>query len=350
MVERRRLPAQAAQADDAGRIGTGNRRVLGGPGTPIGAMPPAGVAPPTAAQSRPVPGSPVRRGNDMPGKRMGWVLKAVLSLLTMVAWLGVAHAESVPKAQAWPLWQAHDESNAKLIDHSLWAEFLERRLKLGPDGITRVDYAGAQGNDRARLGVYITQMERVPILQYPRDEQQAFWINLYNAAVVKIILDWYPRASIQDILISPGLSSKGPWQARFLTVEKQNLSLDDIEHHILRPLWNDPRSLYALCPSAISGPNLAPRPYTGLALQAQLDAAAHAYVNDPRGARVERGKLRLSALYDLYEADFGGDKAAVLAHLRQYADTPLASALEGVKRYATDKMDWTLNDAARAPH
>jgi len=286
----------------------------------------------------------------MPGMRQDWFQQAALCLLLMCALLGGARAESVPKPEPWTRWEAHDDANAKLIDHGLWAEFLERRLKLGPDGVARVDYAGAQGNDRARLGVYLSHMERVPISQYPRDEQQAFWINLYNAAVIKIILDWYPRASIQDILISPGLSSKGPWQARFLTVEQQNLSLDDIEHHILRPLWHDPRTLYALCSSAISGPNLAPRPYTGLSLQAQLDAAARAYVNDPRGARVEGGKLRLSALYDLYEDDFGGNKAAVIAHLRQYADAPLAAALEAAKRYATDKTDWALNDAARAPH
>ena len=173
----------------------------------------------------------------------------------------------------------------------------------------------------------------------------AYWINLYNALTVDTVLNHYPVGSIRDISISPGLFNRGPWDRKLVTVEGQALSLNDIEHRILRPIWHDPRIHYAVNCASLGCPNLANTAYDGSHLDAMLDAAARAYVNNPRGAAVHDGKLTVSSIYRWYEADFGSTDAGVIAHLKRYAEPPLAAALNGISAIADDHYDWRLNDA-----
>ncbi len=91
-----------------------------------------------------------------------------------------------------------------------------------------------------------------------RAEQFPFWINLYNALTVKVVLDHYPVEIIRDIDISPGLFADGPWGKKLVTVEGEALSLDDIEHRILRPIWKDPRLHYVLNCAALGVPIFSP--------------------------------------------------------------------------------------------
>ena len=103
-----------------------------------------------------------------------------------------------------------------------------------------------------------------------RDEQLAYWINLYNALTVKVILDHYPVKSILDIDISPGWFSIGPWGKKLVAVEGVEISLDDIEHRILRPIWRDPRIHYALNCAAVGCPNLLREAFTGATAEVLL--------------------------------------------------------------------------------
>jgi Protein of unknown function, DUF547 len=100
-------------------------------------------------------------------------------------------------------------------------------------------------------------LQTVAISAYHQQEQQAFWINLYNARTVSAVLAHYPVASLRDIRLS-GLFSTGPWHAKLVTIEGEKVSLDDIEHRIVRPLWKDNRLHDALNCASLGCPNLAP--------------------------------------------------------------------------------------------
>ena len=209
------------------------------------------------------------------------------------------------------------------------------------DEVVTVDYAAAKG-DHAALEGYVAQLEATDPTQLSRDAAMAYWINLYNAKTVDIILDNYPVASIRDI--GGGLFSRGPWDDEVVTVAGQRLSLNDIEHGILRPVWGDPRIHYAVNCASIGCPDLAAQPYTAANLQGMLDQAARAYVNHPRGARVDGGRLTVSSIYEWYQSDFGASDQGVIAHLRQYAEPGLAGQLASVSSVYDDAYDWSLND------
>ncbi len=172
---------------------------------------------------------------------------------------------------------------------------------------------------------------------------------LYNALTVKVVLDHYPVDGIRDIDFSPGLFADGPWDKKLVEIEGEDVSLNDIEHRILRPIWRDPRIHYAVNCASIGCPNLQPTAFTAANTDALLAAAAQAYVNHPRGARVEGGKLIVSSIYVWFQEDFGGNDAGVISHLRRYADPGLRSRLSRIERIGDHFYDWSLNGAPSKP-
>ena len=253
-------------------------------------------------------------------------------------------ALAAPRAELWERWAENSPSKVA-IDHAEWNDFLARNVKPGKDGINRVPYGSVSKRDRDLLKKYLEKLQKVTIERFNRGEQRAYWINLYNAATVNVVLDHYPVESILKIDISPGLFSKGPWKKKLLVVEGEKLSLDDIEHRILRPIWKDPRTHYSVNCASVGCPNLQPQAFTSGNLEALLDAAARQYVNNPRGARVDDGRLTVSSIYVWFKSDFDGSDAGVIAHLKQYAEPALARQLRGVHEVDDDEYDWSLNDA-----
>jgi len=266
----------------------------------------------------------------------------LLSGLALMAFSLAALA--APKAELWERWNASAPNKVGIV-HKEWDSFLGHYLKPGSDGITRVAYGAVTPADRKSLDAYLRRLQDVPIRKFARAEQRAYWINLYNATTVKVILDHYPVESITRINISPGLFAKGPWKKKLLTVEGEGVSLDDIEHRILRPIWKDPRTHYSVNCASLGCPNLPPRAFTAGNTEELLDEGARAYVNHPRGARVEGGKLTVSSIYVWFQSDFGGNAAGVIAHLKKYAEPGLKKRLAAVDRIDGDAYDWTLNDA-----
>ncbi len=256
-----------------------------------------------------------------------------------------------PKAKLWERWSTYEASSRARIDHSSWDRFLKTYVRANPDGVNRVDYAHVSEVDKELLGNYVAKLGSVRISTYSREEQRAYWINLYNALTVKVVLDHYPVESIRDIALgwlalAPGA---GPWRKKLVEIEGEQLSLNDIEHRILRPIWHDPRLHYALNCASIGCPNLQPEAYTHDNGEALLNRAAREFVNHPRGCSVENGRLTVSKIYTWFQEDFGDSDAGVIDHLRRYAQPALAGRLGGVERIADDAYDWSLNDTARAP-
>ncbi|MBI3171560.1 MAG: DUF547 domain-containing protein [Hydrocarboniphaga effusa] len=265
------------------------------------------------------------------------LLGALLMALSLPAF-------GAPRAELWQRWAAHGTGKAAAIDHADWNAFLQKYVQPGKDGINRVAYGRVSKADREKLDRYVQKMQDAAISKSARPEQRAYWINLYNAATVKVILDHYPVASITKINISPGIFTKGPWGKKLLTIENEALSLDDIEHRILRPIWPDPRVHYACNCASLGCPNLAPTAYSASNMEELLDSGARAYVNHPRGASVEDGKLTFSSIYQWYIADFGGSDQGVIEHLKKYAQPELLNKLRGVNRISGGQYDWSLNE------
>ncbi len=255
-------------------------------------------------------------------------------------------AIAAPDSDLWDRWLPHDPASAITVDHYEWSHMLEMYLRQGTDGVNRFDYGAVTPHDRATFLGYLDSLSQVPISQCRREEQLAFWINLYNALTVNTVLDHYPVESIRDIDISPGLFSKGPWKRKLFTVEGEAVSLDDIEHRILRPVWNDPRMHYVLNCAAVGCPQLNQEAFTADNAEALMNASARAYVNSPHGVSVDARGLTLSSIYRWYKEDFGDSDQALLAHIAQYADAPLAKVLADNPRIRGYHYDWRLNDLA----
>ena len=269
----------------------------------------------------------------------------VLILLVVPGAVRVAHA--APSADLWPDWQAHDDASTEQIDHGAWQAVLDRYLVTKEPGVTAFDYAGAKKDGYDAISGYVTAMTKVAVSGLSRDQQFAYWVNLYNALTVRVVLDHYPVASIRDIDISPGLFSSGPWGKKLITVEGRTLSLDDIEHRILRPIWQDPRIHYAVNCASVGCPALAPKAYTAATLNDQLNQAATGFINHPRAVqRNKDGEFVLSQLYDWYRDDFGKSDADFIAHLKRFAGPKLAEALGDTDELdiAGYQYDWRLND------
>lgn len=249
-----------------------------------------------------------------------------------------------PKAELWEKWTRHHPESSEKIDHSQWDQFLKKHLIVDhASGVNRVNYGQVSSIEQKRLRSYIQSLEQTPISQYNRDEQQAFWINLYNAVTVLLIIEKYPVDSIKKINISPGWFSFGPWDARLTQVEEQELTLNDIEHRILRPIWRDNRVHYAVNCASIGCPNLASQAYTAENTEFLLEQGAIEYVNHPRGVTLEQGELQISSIYKWYMDDFQGSKKGIKKHLLHYAKPTLRKQLQEFEGDWDFDYDWNLN-------
>lgn len=278
-------------------------------------------------------------------------MRLVLAVLVSFGFLAVmvaGPAAAAPKADLWPDWQAHDAQSTAVIDHSTWQSVLDDYLVVTEPGASSFDYGRATSDGgAARVDAYVAMLTNIAIDDFNRDQQMAYWINLYNALTVKVVLDHYPVESIRDIDISPGLFSSGPWGKKLITVEGRTLSLDDIEHRILRPIWGDPRIHYVVNCASIGCPALADTAFDAGNLEAQLDQAAEGFISHPRAVRRNQdGEWVLSSLYDWYRDDFGKSDAEFINHLNRFAGPELAGMLgnAGELDIADYAYDWALND------
>ncbi|AWN72643.1 DUF547 domain-containing protein [Legionella anisa] len=243
----------------------------------------------------------------------------------------------------WPKWEVNSPLSKEVISHKLWQDFLNRRIVTNEENINLVDYTHMTQTDLNLLKDYLKSMSEVNINNYNRDEQLAYWINVYNALTVQIIANYYPVTSVQEINISPGLFSIGPWGANLITIKNTTLTLDDINNRIIRAIWNDPRTHYAVNNGTIGAPNLSRKIYQGKLIEEQLNQAASTYINSLRGVNVIEGKLIISKLYDWYEEDFGGTKHDVIFHLLQFAKEPLLSQLKHINSIDSYIYNWHIN-------
>lgn len=248
-----------------------------------------------------------------------------------------------PESEADSFWNQSAENNIDSIDHSDWQYLLEEYLIADdPSGVNLVDYQGLIEDDKDLLDAYISQLSGVDPRNYNRAEQQAYWINLYNALTVQIIIENYPTESITKL--GKSSLSFGPWDDQVVTLAGRPLSLNDIEHRILRPLWNDYRIHFAVNCASIGCPNLQTSAFTAENSEALLTLGAEDYLAHSRGVRFDGSKLVLSSIFDWYGVDFGDNQQEVLITLSRYAPEDIAGKLSSYDGSISFEYNWQLNE------
>ena len=262
----------------------------------------------------------------------------------LLAIIGMSIAPQAIAGEIESVFAKNDPASKVEIDHSDWDKLLKKYLRKASDGLNRVNYEAFRKDGRKTLIGYLDRLQAVDVTGLNGDEQFAFWVNLYNAKTIEIILEHYPVKSIKDIDISPGLFADGPWKKKVVKVNNVKLSLDDIEHTILRALWRDNRVHYAVNCASVGCPNLALGAYKGVTLNSMLDASARAYINSPRGVRLKDGRITASKIYRWFRKDFGNSEKAILEHIGRYAEPTLAEKIKGATDIYDYEYDWGLND------
>ncbi|MBN4046426.1 DUF547 domain-containing protein [bacterium AH-315-P15] len=255
----------------------------------------------------------------------------------------------LPQDQSWERWAAHQPYSDIHVNHQAWDAFLETYRRVNNAGAVELAYRDVAPEDRVALDGYIEALSLTPVGTLNRREQLAYWVNLYNALTVQLVLNHYPVDSIREIefgrsFVPSFLVGDGPWGEELVVVEGVPLSLDNIEQRILRPLFRDPRIHYVLTHAAMGSPDLMARSLDPARLNTDLNAAARAYVNSPRGVQVDGNRAGVSSIYTWFRDDFGGSEEAVLVHLRSYAAPELRMDLVPVSKVRDQGYDWDLND------
>jgi len=266
--------------------------------------------------------------------------RALLIPLTCVLTLT---AYAAPPMDLWEFWNQYDPDRKESVDHSAWQSFLDRYLTTTDDGSTRLSYKAVTPVDRAALRQYLDSLAAIDPRRLDRDEQFAYWVNLYNALTVDVVLRNPGKNSIKRM--GRGLFSSGPWDDPLIEIAGRPVTLNDIEHRILRPIWKDHRIHFAVNCASLGCPDLALEAYTANNFTRLLDAGEAAYLGHSRGLRfLPDGTLALSSIFDWYGRDFAADRAGLLRYLaRQRED--VADRLLNYEGRIRFEYDWSLNSA-----
>ncbi|WP_105902278.1 DUF547 domain-containing protein [Vibrio gangliei] len=240
---------------------------------------------------------------------------------------------AAPKADLWDIWDSSNEQNTQSIDHSDWQTILDRHL-VQSDQNTLFSYSSFTKSDKQLLTGYLQTLSQLDPRQFNRAEQFAYWVNLYNALTVQLIIEHYP---IQSITKLGGIFSFGPWDDKLIHINQQALSLNNIEHRILRPIWRDKRIHYAVNCASLGCPNLQPHAFTSSNSEQLLTQAEYQFLHSDKGVKIDAQQLQLSSIFKWYAEDFGGEQQ-LLNYLTQFHPEIAKSNKKPSYDY-----DWALN-------
>jgi hypothetical protein len=269
------------------------------------------------------------------------MIRRPASTLTSLALVAIAAAG--PRADGGAAADDFDQTHAGLT--AALEDVLEEGL---------VDYVALRESPAA-LDAYLRSLEATTPEQHAewtRDERFAFWINAYNAYTLKLIRDEGPVKSIKDL---GGLFSS-PWEKRFIPLpafhpkgKKKELTLDEIEHRILRPTFEDARVHAAVNCASMGCPPLRPEAYRGADLDEQLSEQVALWLADTTRNQVRpaKGRIKVSKIFDWFARDFGKkDEKVVLWIADHVGDEALAKELRAQAsklKVSYLSYDWKLN-------
>nr|WP_299072808.1 DUF547 domain-containing protein [uncultured Allomuricauda sp.] len=212
-------------------------------------------------------------------------------------------------------------------DHTPWNDLLKKHV----DSEGNVNYLGFN-NDSDSLQEYLNHLsENSPKDSWDNNEKMAFYINLYNAATVKLIVDNYPTKSIKDI--------PNRWKKKWISIGKNVTSLNDIEHEVLRKM-NEPRIHFAINCASYSCPKLLNTAFTSKNMERLLSKATVDFINDKKQNRFQKNKAELSRIFKWYKSDFT-EQTSLLEYINMYLDNPVSKNA----KIEYLEYDWRLNES-----
>jgi hypothetical protein len=221
--------------------------------------------------------------------------------------------------------------------HQLWNELLKAHVK--PDG--RVDYKGFI-REKPKLESYLKLLsENAPDRsKWSKNEQLAYWINVYNAFTVKLIVDFYPTKSIRDL--GPRIKIpliKDVWHYKFFKIAGVDMSLDEVEHSILRKEFEEPRIHFAINCASVSCPPLLNEAFVASTLENQLARVTTTFVNDPSRNKISAQSAQLSSIFSWFKGDFT-KKGTLVEFLNRYSKVKISPNA----RITFLDYNWNLNE------
>jgi len=211
---------------------------------------------------------------------------------------------------------APSKVGSKSINHEQWSILLKKYV----DENGNVNYKGFIADSLA-LQSYLDLLTENPPDEntWSKDEQIAYWINVYNAFTVKLIMEYFPLESIKDIGSSiqiPFVNS--PWDIKLIEIEGEKIDLNNVEHSILRKKFNEPRIHFAINCASYSCPKLRNEAYSAELLNTQLQEQTIDFINDPQRNIITKDKAEVSKIFSWFTSDF--TKSGTLKDfLNQYA-------------------------------
>ena len=222
--------------------------------------------------------------------------------------------------------EGYKKSGEQSLNHSAWNNLLKKHV----DTKGNVNYQNFKSDSKA-LEDYLDYLEKsVPGENSDLNERLAYYINLYNAATVKLILDNYPVKSIKDL--------NNPWDTKWVKVGSETLSLGHIEHKILRKM-DEPRIHFAINCASFSCPRLLNEAFVAPKLQSQLQQVAHDFINDSTRNILSKDRLQLSNIFKWYKKDFTA-QSSLAAYINTFTD----KHIESDAKIEYLKYNWNLNE------
>ena len=229
------------------------------------------------------------------------------------------------------------------IDFQPLQKFLDKYVVTKADQ-TYVGYASVTAIDKQNLSQMIIKYSKLDILNYNKNQQLAYWIDMYNMLTIQVVLEHYPVKSIMDI-DKNWLGYSKVWDQKVITIMGKSLTLNDIEHRIIRPIWKDPRIHSAVNCASFSCPNISIEAYTGKVINKQLNTSFSIWVNSHKGVDLKNNKIYLSQIFDWYGSDFGNE-----TQMRDFISNYIKNKntkealLDNNNKIFYKKYNWNLNE------
>jgi hypothetical protein len=234
-------------------------------------------------------------------------------------------------------------------DYKPWGELLAKYY----DPARGMNYKALKANDKKALDDLRKQMAQVDVVSLSRNDQLAYWINLYNISVVNVVVEHYPVASIRDISTDPIIRLNVFKKDNVLT-KKGPTALQTVEDAKVREGFKDPRIHFAINCAAKSCPPIRPEPYTGAEISSQLDDQVRKFLNGPHGVQVARNggelDLHVTKIMDWFKDDFdkwGGGRVPFITRFVASDKRAQIDKAGNQVNLKFDDYDWKLNDASK---
>jgi hypothetical protein len=261
-------------------------------------------------------------------KRVQRLVRGLVPALGVAAWLAIGTAASA-------------QSAVRSV-HAPWDSLLRAHVHNGV-----VNYQAFA--DAPAFKQYLASLDAVQVEQLSEPDRLAYWINVYNAYTVQLIVSHGERTSIRNINRSLGvLQLKGPWSERLVHAAGKTYTLDEVFHRVLRKQFREPRMHFAVVPASKGAPPLRSEAYTGERLEAQLEDQTKRLLSDSTWTWYRRGVLGVNAVMLAYEKDFGASRVELVQFVAPYVtlrvnEEQKQRLTEGKAIVVPRPYDWALN-------